>query len=190
VKIGLSGTPIENSVLDIWSISDFARPGYLGSREEFKQHYEKPIQSEKASTALHQRFRRRLKPLILRRTKLKVATDLPEKLEEIIYGDLSNKQKDLYAGILRESRNKINHALPTSDELHRLLGSKPRYQRVSIKSTNCGAYAANLMSVHAESPALLMTQWISNNKGLIICVSETIWRANALEFIVERPESA
>ena len=85
--------------------------------------------------------------------------------------------------------NEINHALPTSDELHRLLGSKPRYQRVSIKSTNCGAYAAKLMGVHAESPALLMTQWICSNKGLTICVSETIWRANAIEFIVERLEN-
>ena len=83
----------------------------------------------------------------------------------------------------------INHALPTSDELHRLLGSKHRYHRVSIKSTNCGAHAANLMGVHAESPALLMTQWISSNEGLIICVSETIWRANALEFVVVQPEN-
>ena len=86
--------------------------------------------------------------------------------------------------------SEINHAMPTSDELHRLLGSKPRYHRVSIKSTNCGAHAANLIGVHAESPALLMTQWISNNKGLIICVSETIWRANALEFVVERAENS
>ena len=46
------------------------------------------------------------------------------------------------------------------------------------------------MGVHAESPALLMTQWISRNKGSSICVSETIWRANALEFIVEQPEGA
>ncbi|MCF6313138.1 MAG: DEAD/DEAH box helicase [Verrucomicrobiales bacterium] len=115
-RLALTGTPIENSVLDIWSISDFARPGYLGTREEFKQHYEKPIQSGKASTALHQRFRRRLKPLILRRTKSKVATDLPAKLEEIIYCDLNSKQKALYAGILRKSRNKINAAFSSGDE--------------------------------------------------------------------------
>jgi DNA-binding GntR family transcriptional regulator len=86
--------------------------------------------------------------------------------------------------------NEINHALPTSDELHRILGAKPHYQRVSLKLTNYGEYAANLLGVHAESPALLMIQWISCNKGLIICISETIWRANALEFVVERPEIA
>jgi len=84
--------------------------------------------------------------------------------------------------------SEIKHALPLSDELHRILGHKPHYQRVSIKSTNCGAYAANLMGVHAESPALLMMQWINSNKGLTICVSETIWRANALEFMVELPK--
>ncbi len=115
-RLALTGTPVENSVLDIWSISDFVRPGYLGSREEFKELYEKPINSGKASVPLHQRFRRRLEPMILRRTKQKVATDLPEKMEEIVYCQLTSTQKELYVGILRESRNKINQAFLSGDE--------------------------------------------------------------------------
>jgi GntR family transcriptional regulator len=99
-------------------------------------------------------------------------------------------ETDYFNPLFCSDPSEINHALPLSDELHRILGSRPHYQRVSIKSTNCGAYAANLMGVHAESPALLMMQWINSNKGLAICVSETIWRANALEFIVELPEDA
>lgn len=115
-RLALTGTPIENSVLDIWSISDFVRPGYLGSREEFKQHYEKPINSGKASVQLHQRFRRRLQPTILRRTKRKVASDLPEKLNETIYCRLNDKQQAYYASILRESRKKIEQAFSCKDE--------------------------------------------------------------------------
>jgi hypothetical protein len=53
-----------------------------------------------------------------------------------------------------------------------------------------GAYAAKLMGVHAESPALLMTQWINSNKELTVYFNEVLWRASALEFIVERTEAA
>lgn len=115
-RLALTGTPVENSVLDIWSISDFVCPGYLGGREEFKERYEQPINSGKASVQVHQRFRRRLEPLILRRTKRKVATDLPEKLEEIVYCSLTHTQKDYYEAILRETRNKITQAYSSGDK--------------------------------------------------------------------------
>ena len=115
-RLALTGTPVENSVLDIWSISDFVRPGYLGSRDEFKQRYEKPINSGKASVQVHQRFRRRLEPVILRRTKRKVAKDLPEKLEEILYCSLNSTQKRYYDGILLETRKKISQAFSSGDE--------------------------------------------------------------------------
>jgi len=84
---------------------------------------------------------------------------------------------------------KIDHNLPISDELRRISGSPLLYPRMSIKSTNCGAYAADLMGVHAESPALLMKQWISSENGTAVAVIETIWRANALEFVVEQSET-
>jgi len=115
-RLALTGTPVENSVLDIWSISDFVCPGYLGGREEFKDRYEQPINSGKASVEIHQRFRRRLGPLILRRTKRKVAKDLPEKLEETVYCSLTDIQKTYYEGILRETRNKIKQAYSSGDE--------------------------------------------------------------------------
>ncbi|MCP4878834.1 MAG: hypothetical protein GY896_25555 [Gammaproteobacteria bacterium] len=66
-----------------------------------------------------------------------------------------------------------------------LTGSKRFYRQVSIKSTSCGAYTAELMDIHAGSPALLMMQWINGEEDLTIPVSETVWRANALEFVVE-----
>ena len=86
--------------------------------------------------------------------------------------------------------SEINHLLPTMDEMQRLSGSELRSQRMSIKSTNCGEYAAKLIGVHAESPALLITRWFGNNKELIVFVGEVLWRASAVELCVELPETA
>src|SRR6185312_12208922 len=70
----LTGTPLENSVLDLWSIFDFLMPGYLGSAQDFKDRYEAPITREKNSEA-QSRLARRLRPFILRRLKRDVAKD-------------------------------------------------------------------------------------------------------------------
>lgn len=86
--------------------------------------------------------------------------------------------------------SEINHLLPTSDEMQRLLGSKLYRQRLVIKSTNCGEYAAKLMGIHAESPASLMTRWFGDNKRFTICFNELLWRASALELVVEAFETA
>jgi DNA-binding GntR family transcriptional regulator len=79
----------------------------------------------------------------------------------------------------------IEHELPISDELQRISGSPLHYARASIKSTSCGEYAAALMEVHAESPALLVTQWVEADDEISIMIYETIWLASAVEFILE-----
>jgi len=86
--------------------------------------------------------------------------------------------------------SEINHLLPTIDEMQRISGSELHSQRMSIKSTNCGEYAAKLIDVHAESPALLITRCFGNNKELIVFVGEVLWRASAIELCVEPPETA
>ena len=88
---------------------------------------------------------------------------------------------------LCSSANDIDHALPISDELARLANDAVRYQRVSIRSTNCGQEAARLIGVHAESPALLMTQWVGTESAVLVSICETVWRASAIEFVVEEP---
>lgn len=82
----------------------------------------------------------------------------------------------------------IDHTLPLSIELQRISKSKLHCPRLTIKSTTCGIYAANSMRVNSESPALLMRQWVNDFNELTVSVSETIWRANALEFVVEQPK--
>jgi superfamily II DNA or RNA helicase len=102
----LTGTPVENSVRDLWSIMNFVLPGYLGSREEFRDRYELPI--GRGSEPERQRLAKRLRPVMLRRLKKDVLRDLPEKLEQIAFCDLSDEQRELYAKLQTEGRKKLD----------------------------------------------------------------------------------
>jgi superfamily II DNA or RNA helicase len=97
----LTGTPIENSVRDLWSLMNFAVPGYLGSRSDFRERYEQPLARGPAPEVQH-RLARRIRPFLLRRKKTEVAKDLPEKIEQMLSCDLSSAQRSTYDGLLRE----------------------------------------------------------------------------------------
>ncbi|MFL6539799.1 MAG: SNF2-related protein, partial [Chthoniobacterales bacterium] len=77
----LTGTPIENSVRDLWSIMNFALPGYLGSRADFRERYEQPLARGEAPD-VQRRLARRMRPFLLRRKKTDVAKELPAKIEQ------------------------------------------------------------------------------------------------------------
>ncbi len=107
-RLVLTGTPIENSVSDLWSILDFLMPGYLGTHESFRRHYEAPIaaggfEGEEAQT----RLRRKLGPFLLRRLKADVARDLPPKIERIALCSLGPEQKQVYRALVEASRRKL-----------------------------------------------------------------------------------
>ena len=110
-RLALTGTPIENSVRDLWSIMEFALPGYLGSRDDFRQRYEIPIGS--GSKPEQSRLRRRLAPFLLRRTKRAVADDLPEKIEQVIHCEMSAAQRTAYETFLSKGREQIQQLLDT-----------------------------------------------------------------------------
>jgi SNF2 family DNA or RNA helicase len=105
-RFALTGTPIENSLSEIWSIFDFVMPGYLFSHSKFVNEYEKPImnKNEEMLTQLNLR----IQPYIMRRMKQDVLTDLPEKTEEKILVDLSERQKKLYAAYLEHYRGELH----------------------------------------------------------------------------------
>lgn len=105
-RIVLTGTPLENSVLDLWSIFDFLMPGYLGNAKDFRERYELPIAKEKDATA-QTRLARRLKPFLLRRLKKEVASDLPAKLEQISFCELTPEQRGVYQQVIEASRKEV-----------------------------------------------------------------------------------
>jgi SNF2 family DNA or RNA helicase len=110
----LTGTPVENSVRDLWSILHFVLPGYLGRREDFRERYELPI--SRGSEPERARLAKRLRPVMLRRLKREVVKELPEKIEQITYCDLSPEQEELYQKLRQESRRKLEELSGVKDQ--------------------------------------------------------------------------
>jgi superfamily II DNA or RNA helicase len=112
-RIALTGTPLENGVRDLWSIFQFALPGYLGNQSSFKERFESPIQSGldlPAGRAAALRLQKLTQPFFLRRTKRQVLKDLPEKIEQILWCTPSTVQSEFYRKILEEGREEIKAA--------------------------------------------------------------------------------
>ncbi len=108
-KLVLTGTPIENSVADLWSIMDFLMPGYLSNHKAFREHYELPISRGGPDGELAQlKLRRKLHPFLLRRLKREVAKDLPEKIQRVAHNTLSKDQYLVYKELLESSKRKIS----------------------------------------------------------------------------------
>ena len=95
-RLVLSGTPIENRLLDMWSLMAFAMPGVLGNRAYFKKRFDK-----RKDNLSQNRLAARLKPFLLRRTKSQVAKDLPPRSEEEVYAKMEGVQAQLYKAELR-----------------------------------------------------------------------------------------
>ncbi|MFN3630008.1 MAG: SNF2-related protein [Casimicrobiaceae bacterium] len=99
-KIACTGTPVENSLVDLWCVFDFIQPGLLGSLKDFGHQYRKPIEAKTEEERIKvEELRELIAPQMLRRTKAAVAKDLPKKIEDLECRSLplSNKQRELYA---------------------------------------------------------------------------------------------
>lgn len=105
-KLALSGTPIENSVSDIWSQMHFTNPGLLGSYSFFQKEFVHGIEKKKDETVAH-RLQAIIKPFVLRRTKSQVATELPPKTEQLVYCEMSEQQSEIYETTKSEYRNAL-----------------------------------------------------------------------------------
>ncbi|MEM1029868.1 MAG: SNF2-related protein [Myxococcota bacterium] len=104
-RLALTGTPIENRLSEIWSIFDFVSPGLLGPLDQFEQRFSRPIEQGDHKAAA--RLRNIIHPFILRRTKLEVAKDLPDKIEMDHVVELTGDQGPVYAQIAREVRAQV-----------------------------------------------------------------------------------
>jgi hypothetical protein len=106
-RLALTGTPLENRMLDLWSIVDFVQPGYLATQADFTQNYEPKGEDINAQKIARRRLSAKLRPLMLRRLKKQVAKDLPDRIEERRDCVLSDDQRKLYLAELRRSREQI-----------------------------------------------------------------------------------
>ena len=110
-RLALSGTPIENRLLDLWSIMGFAMPGILGKRAAFAKSFD-----QRSDPFARTRLAARVRPFVLRRTKGEVAKDLPERSEEDIFCELEGEQATLYRAELKRARAALLN-INTSKEL-------------------------------------------------------------------------
>ncbi|WP_046066129.1 SNF2 helicase associated domain-containing protein [Clostridium scatologenes] len=106
----LTGTPIENSITELWSIFDFIMPGYLLSHGKFSQKYETPIIKNGDKKVLGE-LNKHTKPFILRRLKKDVIKELPPKIEHNMVVDMTEDQKKVYAAYLQQAKEEVNNEI-------------------------------------------------------------------------------
>lgn len=102
-KYALTGTPIENSLSELWSIFDFIMPGYLFSYRKFKELYETPIMKQEDIEATN-RLKMLISPFVLRRTKKEVLTELPDKTISVLNNEMQDEQLDIYLSYLAQAK--------------------------------------------------------------------------------------
>lgn len=110
-RMVLTGTPVENRLMDLWSLFHFLNPGYLGNRTQFRKAYELPVQRNR-DTARARQLQRLVHPFILRRMKTDpdIISDLPEKVEQKVYCNLTKEQASLYEATVDEVQEQIAKA--------------------------------------------------------------------------------
>ena len=109
-RICLSGTPMENHLGELWSLMHFLMPGFLGTEKSFQTQFRRPIESEH-SKDIQQVLNQRVGPLILRRTKDQVASELPAKTEIIHHVDLNKPQTRLYESVRASMDKRVREAI-------------------------------------------------------------------------------
>ncbi|MBI9020865.1 MAG: DEAD/DEAH box helicase [Verrucomicrobia bacterium] len=154
-KLVLTGTPIENSVADLWSIMDFLMPGYLSNHKAFREHYELAIARGGPDADLAQlKLRRKLNPFLLRRLKRDVAKDLPEKIERVAHCTLSKDQHMVYKELLESAKRKINEMVDAQGF------NKSRMQILKtllrLRQTCCHLDLLKLPNLKSEFPSAKM----------------------------------
>lgn len=157
----LTGTPIENSVMDLWSIFDFLMPLYLYNYNEFKGKYEKNI-IEKDEVTINKLIKK-ITPFVLRRTKEDVLKSLPEKVNKIYYAKMQDEQRKVYEAELLKTRE----ALKTHQSKIDILASLTRLRQICVDPS---LYISNYKGQSCKYELLkeLIDDYVSNGHKVLI----------------------
>jgi len=105
-RLALTGTPIENTLAELWSIFDFLMPGYLFRYSHFKRRFETPIVKQTDKKA-ENRLKEMVRPFVLRRLKRDVLKELPEKIETVLKSEMDDEQRKLYIANLARTKKEL-----------------------------------------------------------------------------------
>ena len=171
-RLSLTGTPIENTVMDIWSQMAFLNPGLLGSETFFKKFYVNPIEKEK-NPDRSAKLRRIIYPFILRRKKEQVEAELPPKIEKIHYCGFSARQEEIYEETRNSYRNYllelINQGTWKKNKLNILTGLQ-RLRQIAIhpKLVEPEDYELEESGKYGEVKRLLSQILLKKNSKVLI----------------------
>lgn len=124
IKLALTGTPIENGLLDLWSIFDFVLPGYLEGKNQFISKYE----GYTTNNAILENLNKRISPFMMRRLKTDVL-DLEDKIESIVYSKMSSEEKNVYDNFLSDIKENISK----NDKMVNVLASLTRLREIACE---------------------------------------------------------
>ncbi|MPY81871.1 MAG: helicase [Actinophytocola sp.] len=113
-KLAITGTPMENNLMELWSLLSITAPGLFPNPTAFKEYYSRPIERGDEPELLAQ-LRRRIKPLVKRRTKEQVVADLPSKQEQVLEVELHARHRTIYERHLQRERQKVLKLLDDAD---------------------------------------------------------------------------
>ena len=132
-KLAITGTPLENSLMDLWSMLSIVAPGLYPDPQRFAENYQRPIEAGHGRDRLA-RLQRRVRPLMRRRTKEEVASDLPPKTEQVLEVALSPKHARIYQTHLQRERQKVMGLLADESSDHRfeVLRSLTKLRQLSL----------------------------------------------------------
>ena len=187
-KLALSGTPIENSLEDLWSIFQFVNPGLLGSRRYFKDNYVKAILE--GAPGPSKRLKKQDKAILLRRLKKEVAKDLPDRIDKVIYADFDKDERLQYESLFLSSKSqvveKLNQGGKVLEALELLLRLR---QSCCHRSLIPGAQAEDSAKIRIlkdklktiileDHKALVFSQWTS-----FLDIIETMLKEEGIDYL-------
>jgi len=160
IRFALTGTPIENTLTELWSIFDFIMPGYLHTAHKFQRLYETPI-IKNGDPVKAMQLRQQIAPFVLRRVKSNVLTELPEKIETTLQAELTPEQKKIYTAHLMEALGALDDIMANdafADNRMRILAQLTRLRQICCH------------------PALFLSEY-EGGSGKLALALETIQRA-------------
>jgi superfamily II DNA or RNA helicase len=171
-RLALTGTPLENNVSEIWSIFDFLMPGFLGSYATFVKKFQTPIMKNNDARVLDE-LRKKVSCFMLRRTKEKVLTELPPKVEQTLFCELEEAQNVLYQEILANVKSNIFQTIKekgfAKSHIHILAGlTKLRqvcnHPALLLKDKDFGQYESAKLKIFEE----LIEEIVSSDRKVLV----------------------
>ncbi len=184
-RLALTGTPIENSVADVWSIFDFLMPDYLGDYESFKVSFEDRLsprgEEENAdrseSAEILARLKRKIQPFLLRRVKKAVAQDLPDKIVKVSYCPMSDDAQREYTAALAKTRRDAGGLVKTkgfAKSKFEILAMLMKLRQIASRAKKDAFLEQLFSAIEGGHKILVFSQFVSQLKIL----SEELTKAN------------